>query len=151
MNEEVAPIRDTGKSIDLLAALKAFRLINPDMTVNQMLALVYIWREPGISQIKLADPQHLNLSSGTVARICAVLSERGRRGAEGLGLIEIGRSNEDYRLTVQTLTQSGYDLMSLVLNKITVPDGSFAREVHGEETRCQAGEVGKVEEGHPRG
>ena len=98
----------------LVEALQAFRAVDPSISANQILALLVIAREPGISQIALADPNHLDIESGSAARICDVLSERGNRGTPGKGLIEIGHAPNDYRSTAQFLTKKGRALLNAV-------------------------------------
>lgn len=110
----VVSIDDLRWSAGLVAALQAFRTVEPDITANQILTLLMIAREPGISQATLADKQHLDINSATAARICAILSERGNRGTEGKGLIEIGHAPGDYRTTAQYLTRKGSALMATV-------------------------------------
>lgn len=112
--DKATSISDVKWSGGLVEALQAFRAVDPSMSANQILALLYIAREPGISQVRLADHDHLDLEGGTVARICAVLSERGNRGTPGKGLIEIGHAPDDYRSTAQTLSKKGRALLNTV-------------------------------------
>lgn len=101
-------------SQNLVGALQAFRSVDPDISANQILALLMIAREPGISQATLSDREHLNISTGTAARICAVLSERGNRGTPGKGLVEITHAPGDYRTTAQYVTKKGSALLKTV-------------------------------------
>jgi DNA-binding MarR family transcriptional regulator len=113
-NKRTTSVEDLGWSQNLLGALQAFRMLDPDISANQVVALLMIAREPGISQSELADKNHLNITTGTAARICAVLSDRGNRGTPGKGLIEIGHAAGDYRTTAQYVTRKGAALLKTV-------------------------------------
>jgi DNA-binding MarR family transcriptional regulator len=101
-------------SNNLVAALQAFRTIDRNITANQILTLLMIAREPGISQSTLADKHHLNVTTGTATRVCAILSDRGNRGAPGKGLIEITPAPGDWRATAQYVTKKGRSLLDSV-------------------------------------
>lgn len=110
----VTSIEEIRWSAGLVGALQAFRAVDPDITANQVLALLFIAREPGISQSVLSDKQHLNINNATAARICAILSDRGNRGTPGKGLIEISHAPGDYRTSAQYLTKKGAALLKTV-------------------------------------
>lgn len=112
--DNVSPIQDTEWAQKLIKALQAFRAVDPDMTANQLLTLLYVAAEPGISQRELRDEKRLDLPPGSAARVCAVLSERGNRGTRGKGLIEIGDDSKDYRVTAQRLSPKGRRLVSRI-------------------------------------
>lgn len=98
------------------AALKEFRKINPDSTINQALIFMHIAQHEGVSQKELMKA--LDMNDGTVSRICAMLSERGNRGAEGLRLIKIGHHEDDYRRVSLSLTPRGKQLFRSVLDSL---------------------------------
>ena len=98
-------IEDAGWVGKLVEAIEEFRKINPDTTLNQFLTFLTIGLEPGIPQRDLCE--RFGLRDGSMSRICAVLSERGNRGQEGLQLIEIRPVPGDYRLTGQFLSAKG--------------------------------------------
>jgi DNA-binding MarR family transcriptional regulator len=118
-NDKVTHLGDRAWSDNLVEVLRAFRVIDPDISANQILTLLYIAQRPGISQAELSDQHHLDLPSGTMARICAVLSDRGNRGTEGKGLIEISKSPKDYRVTVQNLSPKGRRMMDTIKAVVT--------------------------------
>lgn len=90
--------------------LNEFRNINPDVTANQIVAFLAISAHPGITQRELMET--VGLTDGTVSRLMAVLSSRGAQGREGLGLIEIGFSDGDYRVRRQSLSAKGKRLFN---------------------------------------
>lgn len=98
-------IADTAWAVRLLRAIEEFRKVNIDATANQMATLIFIALHPGTSQREICEAMHLD--AGTVSRILAVLSDRGSRGKEGLGLIEIEFDETDYRSRVQRLSKRG--------------------------------------------
>ncbi|MDI1345028.1 MAG: MarR family transcriptional regulator [Pseudolabrys sp.] len=110
---------DFGWVAKLVAVLETFRTVDPDITANQILALLLIAREPGISHLELSDKNHLNVTGSTATRLCAILSDRGNRGAPGKGLIEIGHAPGDYRATAQSLTAAGRELLARVRKEAT--------------------------------
>lgn len=98
-----------GKTI---AVLDLFRSINQDMTANQIVALLTIAIRPGVTQRELIKAT--GLGEGTVSRLMAVLSDRGVRGREGLGLIKIEMAAGDYRVRKQSLSAKGERLFGAV-------------------------------------
>jgi DNA-binding MarR family transcriptional regulator len=90
------------------------------MTHNQSQVFYWVAAEPGISQRDLM--QRLKLQDGTISRLCAILSDRGNRDREGLGLIEIKRGvGDDYRKVSLRLTVKGERLLNS-LRHILDPD-----------------------------
>lgn len=89
------------------SVLEEFRKINQNITANQILTFLFIATEEGIGQKELED--RTGLHNATVARIVAIMSDRGlkARSAEALDLIRINPVPGDYRARSQTLSHKG--------------------------------------------
>ncbi|MCD0415735.1 MarR family winged helix-turn-helix transcriptional regulator [Rubrivivax sp. JA1024] len=103
---------DAGWIERLALILDAFREINPDITANQILVLLQIGGNPGITQRELAD--RTGLKDGTISRICALMSERGHQDRPGLSIIEIRPVPGDFRSRGQYLVDRGNKLYERV-------------------------------------
>jgi DNA-binding MarR family transcriptional regulator len=101
----VTNIEDSEWVEKLALVIDEFRKISQDITANQMLVLLRIGEHPGITQNKLAEST--GLRDGTISRICAMMSERGHQGREGLSVISINPVPNDYRAKGQELIGNG--------------------------------------------
>ncbi|MFT4278191.1 MAG: helix-turn-helix domain-containing protein [Rhodopseudomonas sp.] len=111
---------DAGWIERLALILDAFREINPDITANQILVLLQIGGNPGITQRELAD--RTGLKDGTISRICALMSERGHQDRPGLSIIEIRPVPGDFRSRGQYLVDRGNKLYERV-RSLMIGDG----------------------------
>lgn len=93
-------------------AIDAFRAISQDITANQMLVFLQIGARPGITQKELS--QAVRLPDGTISRICALMSERGHQGRQGLCIISIDPVPGDHRSRGQSLTAKGKSMFEKV-------------------------------------
>lgn len=91
----------------LLEVLNEFVIVHEHITANQMLTFLNIALEEGISQKDVVE--RTGIPSGTVARICAIMSDRGleKRSQEALDLIRIVPSDKDYRFRDLFLSNKG--------------------------------------------
>ncbi|MFL9502414.1 MarR family transcriptional regulator [Rhodopseudomonas palustris] len=105
-------IEDAGWIERLALILDSFRDINPDITANQILVLLHIGGNPGITQRELA--QRTGLKDGTISRICALMSERGHQDRAGFSIIEIRPVPGDFRSKGQYLVGRGIKLYERV-------------------------------------
>jgi DNA-binding MarR family transcriptional regulator len=101
----------------LALVIDEFRKISQDITANQMLVLLRIGEQPGITQNKLAELT--GLRDGTISRICALMSERGHQSREGLNVISINPVPGDYRAKGQKLVGDGRRMFNSVKNLMT--------------------------------
>lgn len=117
MSTNTTKIED-GEWVNTLALIiDEFRKINQDITANQMLVLLRIGEHPGITQNKLAEAT--GLRDGTISRICALMSERGHQGRDGLNVISINPVPGDYRAKGQSLINGGKKLYASVKHLMT--------------------------------
>ena len=86
------------------ALIRAYRpwLEALDLTYPQYLVMLVLWQQQGVSVKQLGDQLHLD--SGTLTPLLKRL--------EGKGLVSRGRSEEDERVRVLTLTSEGEALRS---------------------------------------
>jgi DNA-binding MarR family transcriptional regulator len=96
----------------LARVIDEFRKINQDITANQMLVLLRIGEQPGITQRELSE--RTQLRDGTISRICALMSERGHQGREGLNVVEIRPVPDNYRSKGQHLIGNGKRLYTSI-------------------------------------
>lgn len=96
----------------LTLILNEFRKISPDITANQMLVLLHAGAKPGITQKELS--QVCDLADGTISRICALMSDRGHQGREGLNVLSIDPVPGDYRSKGQKLINAGRKMFASV-------------------------------------
>jgi len=102
---------DTEWTVELIRALDEFRRFHQDITANHIITFLHIAAKEGMTQKELE--RATGLQSGTISRICAILSDRGlrKRGAEALDLIRMDASPLDYRVRVQSLSPNGRRLL----------------------------------------
>lgn len=98
------------------AMVRAYRplLKELDLTYPQYLAMLVLWKEPGISVKTLGDMLHLD--SGTLTPLLKRL--------EAKGLVKRGRSELDERVRVLHVTQEGE---SLKANAKNVPEAMLCK------------------------
>jgi DNA-binding MarR family transcriptional regulator len=91
----------------LIRVIEEFRKLNQDITANQILTFLLIAQRENVTQKELEKGTGLN--SGTISRICAIMSDRGlkARNAEPMNLIRIGNAPDDYRVSAQSLAPNG--------------------------------------------
>lgn len=89
----------------LALIINEFRKISPDITANQMLVLLHAGASPGITQKQLS--KETDLADGTISRICALMSDRGHQGREGLNVLSIDPIPGDFRSKGQKLIGDG--------------------------------------------
>jgi DNA-binding MarR family transcriptional regulator len=89
----------------LTLVINEFRKISPDITANQMLVLLHAGAKPGITQKELSKAT--DLADGTISRICALMSDRGHQGREGLNVLSIDPIPGDFRSKGQKLIGGG--------------------------------------------
>lgn len=118
------PVDKAGTNIEdaewikkLALIIDEFRKINPDITANQMLVLLRIGEHPGITQSELS--KLTDLKDGTISRICALMSDRGHQGREGLDVIDIRPVPGDYRSKGQFLVNNGKRLYTSIKKLMT--------------------------------
>ena len=70
-----------------------------------MLVLLHAGAKPGITQKELSSA--CGVADGTISRICALMSDRGHQGREGLNVLSIDPIPGDYRSKGQKLIGAG--------------------------------------------
>ena len=98
------------------AALQEVRSLYADFTLNQVLVLLEIAQNPGITNAELI--QRTGLSDASVSRICAILSHYGNRGTKPLHLIKFEDSQQDRRVKLIFLTPQRHALLRLVASHL---------------------------------
>jgi DNA-binding MarR family transcriptional regulator len=111
-NNDSNSISDAKWVETLTLVINEFRKVNPDITGNQMLVLLHAGAKPGITQKELTEV--CQLADGTVSRICALMSDRGHQGREGLNVLSIDPVPGDYRSKGQKLINAGKKMFSSV-------------------------------------
>lgn len=101
----------------LTLVINEFRKISPDITANQMLVLLHAGAKPGITQKELS--QVTDIADGTVSRICALMSDRGHQGREGLNVLSIDPVPGDFRSKGQKLVGAGKTMYTKVRHLMT--------------------------------
>lgn len=102
---------------NLLKIVGVLRDIYPDMTLNQLVILLLVGANPGISQKQLMELS--GLADSSASRIVAVLSEYGNRGTGPFHLIELRESKADRRYKDLHLTKRGQALQTKILKLMT--------------------------------
>lgn len=97
---------------ELIRALESVRQLNPDMTVLQLLVLLYIADNPGCKALKVREA--IGIPSSTTSRILATLSDVGRNDLNGMGLISMEIDSKDRRHRELFLTQLGQRLVKRI-------------------------------------
>ncbi|MET4022783.1 MarR family transcriptional regulator [Bradyrhizobium sp. RT10b] len=101
----------------LTLIINEFRKISPDITANQMLVLLRAGAKPGITQKELSSA--CGVADGTISRICALMSDRGHQGREGLNVLSIDPIPGDYRSKGQKLIGAGKEMYARVRDLMT--------------------------------
>lgn len=101
----------------LTLVINEFRKISPDITANQMLVLLHAGAKPGITQKDLSKAT--DLADGTISRICALMSDRGHQGREGLNVLSIDPIPGDFRSKGQKLIGNGKKMYASIRNLMT--------------------------------
>lgn len=101
----------------LTLIINEFRKISPDITANQMLVLLHAGAKPGITQKELSKAT--DLADGTISRICALMSDRGHQGREGLNVLSIDPIPGDFRSKGQKLIGAGKKMYASIRNLMT--------------------------------
>ena len=101
----------------LTLVINEFRKISPDITANQMLVLLHAGAKPGLTQKDLSKAT--DLADGTISRICALMSDRGHQGREGLNVLSIDPIPGDFRSKGQKLIGAGKKMYASVRNLMT--------------------------------
>ncbi|UYO51422.1 MarR family winged helix-turn-helix transcriptional regulator [Rhodopseudomonas palustris] len=82
-----------------------------------MLVLLHIGHKPGITQRELAEA--VQVKDGTISRICALMSERGHQGRDGLNVVSIEPVPGDFRSKGQRLVGNGRRLYASIRKLMT--------------------------------
>lgn len=93
-----------------------FRDLDGEMTVHQMLSLLWVALNEGRTQRDLRAA--LDLPSSTASRNLAALSKVHRLGKEGLGLIEWVEDPEDRRAKLIYLSPKGRAFVNQILGDL---------------------------------
>jgi len=88
----------------------------PDMTLNQVLVLLLVAANPGISQREIMD--RTGLADSSASRIVALLGEHGNRGSGPFHLIELREDLKDRRSKLLHLTKKGQGLITKITNAL---------------------------------
>lgn len=101
----------------LSKALTRFHDIHPDMSLLQMMFLMQVAANPGITQRQLWGL--LGVSDGVASRVLAILGPYGSRGTEPLKLVSITVDPNDRRSRILGLTARGQRLVEQVHEDLT--------------------------------
>lgn len=105
-------VEDASWAERLIKLLNEFRDIDPEFTPTQMLVFIQVGLNKNITQRELAEKT--KLSTSTVSRICALLTDRGLGKRKGFDLISYVDAGDDFRLKRQGLTPKGARLFERV-------------------------------------
>ena len=97
--------KTTGHSNELRSLKLALGVFNTELTLNQLFAFIEVALRPGTPVLELGE--RLGFGNSTSTRIASLLSDIGRGGREGLGLIEFRPSKKDRRIKELHLTKKG--------------------------------------------
>jgi DNA-binding MarR family transcriptional regulator len=117
MSNTNTSIEDAGWVDKLTLVINEFRKISPDITANQMLVLLHAGAKPGITQKDLSKAT--DLADGTISRICALMSDRGHQGREGLNVLSIDPIPGDFRSKGQKLIGNGKKMYASIRSLMT--------------------------------
>jgi DNA-binding MarR family transcriptional regulator len=117
----------------LIAIVEKFREHNPDVTANQMLTLLYVAREPGITQ--KATLTRLGLKDSGQSRIVAALSKHGDRGRPGWGVVDLQENPVDRREKLVTLNHKGQLVINAILRCMDTYCAAYQRSIANEGSR----------------
>lgn len=101
----------------LTLIINEFRKVSPDITANQMLVLLHAGAKPGITQKELSKAT--DIADGTISRICALMSDRGHQGRDGLNVLSIDPVPGDFRSKGQKLIGAGKKMYSSIKHLMT--------------------------------
>lgn len=101
----------------LIDVIDVYREIHPDMTLNQLVVLMAVAANHGISQKELAET--VGLADSSVSRILAVLGEHGSRGTGPFNLVYMVSSDTDRRQRNVYLSKKGQALTSKVISIVS--------------------------------
>jgi len=113
MQKMINTPQDKAKGRDLHNILTAFREVDGEMPVQQMMCLVWIANNEGKTQKDLRTS--LNMFPSTSSRNLAALSKVHRLGKAGHGLIDFVDDVEDRRQKQLWLTPKGRQFIGKVL------------------------------------
>jgi len=100
----------------LINAMETLRSVHQDMTLNQVLVLLTVAANEGITQKQVVDL--MGLTDGSVARIVAILSKYGNRGTGPFNLIDMRIDDADRRQRALFLTPEGRRLVNSIVRSI---------------------------------
>lgn len=104
------PAFDLGWMNNLTDVVLILQGIHPDMTLNQLLVLLLVATNPGITQRDIMDKA--GLADSSASRIVAMLSDHGSRGSGPFYLIEATTGLGDRRHKPLRLTKKGQGLIT---------------------------------------
>ena len=90
----------------LIAVVEHFRQLNPQIPLQTVATFLLVAEEPGITFSKLREK--LNVSLSSVSRNVYTLSDLGKPGRDGYGLVEIGVNPANRREKTALLSARGY-------------------------------------------
>jgi hypothetical protein len=117
MNNDNMSIEDAEWVRKLTLIINEFRKISPDITANQMLLLLHAGAKPGITQRELSVAT--DLADGTISRICALMSDRGHQGRQGLNVLSIDPVPGNFGSKGQRLIGPGKCMYAKIRNLMT--------------------------------
>lgn len=105
----MASIANLNRLTDVVEALRG---VYPDMTLNQVICLLLIATNEGISQTDIM--KKTNMSDGTCSRIVSLLGKYGSRGTGPFNLVELVADDGDRRFKSLYMTNTGKGLMDTI-------------------------------------
>jgi len=104
----------------VINVIQTLREVSPNMSLNQALVFLEVAKgcqgEPGRVE-NLEVRRRTGIEASTLAKLTAVLSEKGRGGSK-LELIDLSESEEDGRAKFLYLTDKGEILIKKIIDKI---------------------------------
>lgn len=94
--------------VTLELCIKALRRLNPELPIQAAHVFLSVATKPGLATPELMS--WTGLAQSSCSRNVALLSERHRKGAPGLGLVAVQPDPADYRRNILHLTESGQAL-----------------------------------------
>lgn len=100
--------------VNLGLCIRALRRLNAELPIQAAHVFLSVATNPGLATPELMS--RTGLAQSSCSRNVALLSERHRKGAPGLGLITVQPDPADYRRNILDLTDSGRELAKELVN-----------------------------------
>lgn len=97
----------------LLAVIDEFRRLDPDMQMPMAATFLLVAQRDGISRTEVM--QELEVAGSTATRNLVALTDRGRLGQKGFGLVSQKVNPDERRWRMHSLTPKGHEALARVI------------------------------------